>query len=1243
MASTFFMETRAQCPAGFVVDGNPCDWSNAPAGARIGDPFGTGVLDDQFTQGSKDFFLAEDLRWAIGQTKEKNDIANAAAFLDGCILRFAGDRSSNNGDAQIGFWFYINGTGPVTQPNGTQNFAPEHYYDPVTGIGDLLIIANFTNGGELATVTIYKWVGTGGNVPNTGGALNTTNLVGTAAQNNDTEYPIPDGWVFGSATYETNEFYEGAVNLCDYLQGNPICISTFLLEARSSQEVTASLDDFVGGPFVSKPTPPTVTPGARCGPGTVSLSASCSTAGSTVRWWADSTGGSPIFTGSPFTTPSLTQTDTFYVSCFNATTQCESARVPVIATVNANPLANAGPDQAKCQTPPSGPTSFTLAGTGSNGTFAWTQIASTGTASASIVSPTSLTSTVNVSGIGTVTLRLTTTSNTTPPCGTATDDVILTVNANPVANAGPDEAKCQTPPSGPTSFTLAGTGSGGTFAWTQIASTGTASASIVSPTSLTSTVNVSGIGTVTLRLTTTSAACGTATDDVILTVNANPTANAGTDQTKCQTPPSGPTSFTLAGTAANGTTAWTQISSTGTANASIANPASLTSTVSVSGVGSVTLRLTTTSANCGTATDDVILTVTLNPTANAGLDQAKCQTPPSGPTSFTMAGIGTSGTVSWQQIASTGTASSIIADPASLTTNVSVSGIGTVTLRLTVTSTSVPSCGTATDDVILTVLPNPTAAAGPDEAKCQTPPAGPTSFTLAGTASNGTTAWTQIASTGTANATIANPTSLTSTVSVTGIGTVTLRLTTTSNTSPSCGTATDDVILTVNANPDVQLGPLEVCASACLDLISPFPGTFSGQFVTFDVLRSVFQFCAPALPGPYPITFTATNQAGCILESPIEVNVVLCISEYHCTLTQGAYGNAGGNDCDGVNGSFPTPVLINNLLGATGITVGRPGQSVIIPPGSANALIAILPGGGPAKALAPGNCNITAQGSPSCLPLKNGRINNVLLSQTIALSLNVRMNAGSLANFVLVQDKYLVTQARDGCGDTATTVSCAEDSSAIKSWSLDQSVIDYLTAAGGYPPTVAGLLDLANDVLGGVLVPGVGGVPSFSAVASVVDAINNAFDHCRTFVGWFDCAKNCANLALPCETILTKLVLPTKPTLLGQVNSLSVEQMKVDKAGTTKNGIVTELNVTAFPNPFTDRVRFVIASPITGPASLEIFNHLGQQINVAFKGHVVAGYNQTIDYKIPGSITNSLFYKLRIGEKMVTGRLVRLE
>jgi hypothetical protein len=1528
LTSMFFsINLKAQCPAGFVVDGNPCDWNNAPAGARIGDPFGTGVLDNQFTQGSKDFFLASDLRWAIGQTKEKNDIANGAAFLDGCMLRFAGDRSSNNGDAQIGFWFYINGTGPVTQPDGTQNFAPEHYYDPVTGIGDLLVIANFTNGGNLATVTVYKWVGTGGNVPNTNGALNTTNIVGTAAQNNAVNYPIPTGWIFGSTTYETNEFYEGQVNLCDYLQGNPICISTFLLEARSSQEVTASLDDFVGGPFVSKPTAPTVTPGARCGPGTVQLSASCSTAGSVVRWWAASSGGSPLFTGSPFTTQSLTQTTTFYVSCYNATTQCESDRVPVVATVNANPTAGAGPDQAKCQTPPSGPTSFTMAGTGTNGTFAWSQIASTGTASASISNATSLTTTVNVSGIGTVTLRLTTTSNTTPSCGTATDDVVLTVNANPTANAGPDQSKCQTPPSGPTSFTMAGTAANGTTAWTQISQTGTANATIASPASLTTTVSVSGIGTVTLRLTTTSnttPSCGTATDDVVLTVLPNPTANAGPDQTKCQTPPSGPTSFTLAGTASNGSSSWTQIASTGTANASIANPASLTSTVSVSGIGTVTLRLTTTSQtepSCGTATDDVVLAVTLNPTANAGPDQTKCQTPPSGPTSFTMAGVATAGTISWAQIGSTGTASSVIDDASSLTTNVSVSGIGTVTLQLTSTSTSVPSCGTATDIVVLTVNANPTANAGPDQAKCQTPPSGPTSFTLAGTASNGTTAWTQLSSTGTASATIANAGSLTSTVSVSGIGTVTLRLTTTSNATPSCGTATDDVVLsvvtnptanagpdqtkcqtppsgptsftmagtatagtvawtqiastgtasatiadasslttnvsvsglgtvtlrltstsnttpscgsatddvvltvlanptaaagadqakcatppstaftlsgsgtngtpswtqvassgtanatiadpssynttanvtgvgtvtlrltvtsnstpscgtatddivlTINANPDVQFGPLDVCANECIDLISGMPGVFSGQFVTFDAIRQVYQFCAPSVAGNYPIQFAAQSPLGCITNAPIDVNVVICNPEFHCTYTQGAYGNAGGTDCDGEN-TYQTPVLINNLLGAGGLTVGRTGRSVIIPAGSATALIAIMPGGGSSGILPVGNCDITLQGSPSCLQLKNGRINNGLLSQTITLSLNVRLNGGSLSNFALEAGRYLATQERDGCGEDATTVTCEENSGAIKSWLIDASVVNYLAAPGGYPATVGGLLDLANDVLGGVLVPGTGGVPSFNAINNVVDAINNAFDECRTFVGWFYCSANCSNIgpdnppatvnagpnqtitagntatlagvvgggastgvwttsgsgtfspnnttlnatytpsaadilagsvtltltanpAGPCPAVSDNVVITINPIVVPLVKvqspitplieNAAIEQSAIDKFKVDgksikgKESVINKLEVSAFPNPFTDKVKFVIASPVTGQAVLEVFNQLGQQIDVAYRGHVVAGRNQTIEYTVPGVITGALIYKLRVGDQLVSGRLIRMK
>ena len=240
------------------IDGNPSEWgvSNVnlfPVSKYVLDPFGTGQIDDQFTS-SKDFFLADGtgsgyLSWVDGQTKAKNDIANAAAILYNGTLYFAGDRTSNNGDAQIGFWFFLNGTSPrvlKTTPNRGGDFAPAHV------VGDLLILADFTGGGNTATVTIYKWVGTGGDVPNTDGRLSTTNLSGTVAINNSTTYSIPSGWSFVSPTYDTNEFYEGQVNLGD-LDLTNTCFGGFLLEARSSQSVTASLDDFVGGTFNVRP------------------------------------------------------------------------------------------------------------------------------------------------------------------------------------------------------------------------------------------------------------------------------------------------------------------------------------------------------------------------------------------------------------------------------------------------------------------------------------------------------------------------------------------------------------------------------------------------------------------------------------------------------------------------------------------------------------------------------------------------------------------------------------------------------------------------------------------------------------------------------------------------------------------------------------------------------------------------------------------------------------------------------
>jgi len=548
----------------------------------------------------------------------------------------------------------------------------------------------------------------------------------------------------------------------------------------------------------------------------------------------------------------------------------------VVLTVNPSPIANAGADQAACFT--TNGTAFTLAGQGSNGTFLWTQVSQTGTATATFADATSLTSGVSVTGTGTVTLRLTTSSNTNPLCGTATDDVILTVNPLPTASAGPAQVLCSAV-NGPTFFTLAGTGANATYQWTQAGQSGTASATILNPTLLNSGVNVTGTGSVTLQLTATSnttPACGDPIiSTVVLTVNPSPIANAGADQAACFT--TNGTAFTLAGQGSNGTFLWEQISTTGTATATFADATSLTSGVSITGTGTVTLRLTTssnTNPTCNTAAAEVTLTVNPTPIAIAGPAQTLCATPNG--TVFTLAGVAENGTSAWLQTNRTGTATATFADPNSPTSAVTVTGTGTVTLQLTTTSNASPACTpAATDIVVLTVNPTPIANAGLDQTLCATPNG--TAFTLAGVAENGTSAWLQTNSTGTATATFADPNSPTSAVTVTGTGTVTLQLTTTSNASPVCKpAATDIVVLTVNSTPVASFtgltnGQIVYTGGGNITLnSSPAGGFFTINGV--QTTSTTFNPCTRG-PGNYTITYTATIGTCSNSTTPITVTV----------------------------------------------------------------------------------------------------------------------------------------------------------------------------------------------------------------------------------------------------------------------------------------------------------------------------------------------------------------------------------
>ena len=82
-----------------------------------------------------------------------------------------------------------------------------------------------------------------------------------------------------------------------------------------------------------KPDGPVTTSAARCGPGSLSLSASgCAS----TRWYAAPEGGTHIATGSNYNTPSLSASTTYYVACVDGNF-CQSLRKPVIAEIRELP------------------------------------------------------------------------------------------------------------------------------------------------------------------------------------------------------------------------------------------------------------------------------------------------------------------------------------------------------------------------------------------------------------------------------------------------------------------------------------------------------------------------------------------------------------------------------------------------------------------------------------------------------------------------------------------------------------------------------------------------------------------------------------------------------------------------------------------------------------------------------------------------------------------------------------------
>ena len=314
-------------------------------------------------------------------------------------------------------------------------------------------------------------------------------------------------------------------------------------------------------------------------------------------------------------------------------------------------------------------------------------------------------------------------------------------------------------------------------------------------------------------------------------------------------------------------------------------------------------------------------------------------------------------------------------------------------------------------------------------------------------------------------------------------------------------------------------------------------------------------------------TVTVTDARGCTATSSTSVRAASCRAQ-HCTLTQGGYGNGNGIIC-----KEPTKrrlELIADMFTTSSLVLGAPGRSLtysyaggssaaasLARQFTAQCIIDKMPAGGTAAAFpsALGNASGCAISFPSGF-LRNGRFNNVLVGQTLALSLNLRLD-NTLAGVPLSATMTSYAALNCSSPDPSDQTGLAR--------SLPAAVLGNLNYGSG-TATVGSLLALANKALGGVAYANGGGNPSFSDISGAAAAINELFDDCRIFD------------ASPAPGYSSKAVSPAPAT----AQRLSAEDAP-DEAG----------KLTAFPNPFTTATLLTFALPETAKYTLTVYDLKG--------------------------------------------------
>ncbi|MCB9231448.1 MAG: T9SS type A sorting domain-containing protein [Bacteroidia bacterium] len=363
-----------------------------------------------------------------------------------------------------------------------------------------------------------------------------------------------------------------------------------------------------------------------------------------------------------FTPPNIVAVAGYSVNVTNSL-GCQD-KDSIYISVEAVPVANAGSNQTIC----SGNSVQIGTPAVSGRSYSWSP--ATGLNNANIAQPTA-------SPSSSTTYTLTVTNTTGVANCTATSTVTVTVNQTPVAQAGNDATVCAG------SCANLGVPPVPTYTYSWSPTTGLSNPTSSFPTACPT-------STTTYTLTTTNGTCS-GTDNVTVTVNQLPAADAGPDAAVCEG------ACTTIGTAAvtGYTYSWSPATSLSATN--IAQP-----TACPTGNSQYVVTVSQTSTGCSQK-DTMDLTVNANPLAEAGPDTAACAGGCVNLGATATAGV----TYSWSP--TSGLSSPTSSNPSACP--------GAPTAYILTATTTANGC-TAKDTVQVAIKPLPNAQAGPDTGYC---------------------------------------------------------------------------------------------------------------------------------------------------------------------------------------------------------------------------------------------------------------------------------------------------------------------------------------------------------------------------------------------------------------------------------------------------------------------------------------------------------------------------------------------